>query len=95
MSWIGRGGYHLGRESPPANPLVGAGPYVPCHPGAGGSIGWADLESGVAATICHNRMHGEWALEANPLQRVADAVREVAADASMSAAARKAVVPRG
>lgn len=80
LSWIGRGGYHLGGASPPANPLVGSGPYILHHPGAGGSIGWADLDAGLAAAICHNHMHGEWALETNPFQGIADAVRAVAAD---------------
>jgi hypothetical protein len=26
------------------------------HPGQGGSLGWADLDRGVSAAICHNRM---------------------------------------
>lgn len=27
-----------------------------CHPGAGGSIGWADLDTGIAGAVTHNRM---------------------------------------
>jgi hypothetical protein len=28
------------------------------HPGAGGSIGWADVDSGLAVAFCHNQMGG-------------------------------------
>jgi CubicO group peptidase (beta-lactamase class C family) len=34
----------------------GTGPHFLCHGGVGGSIGWADLDTGVAVSICHNRM---------------------------------------
>lgn len=36
--------------------LAGSGPHVLCHAGVGSSVGWADLDTGVAAAICHNRM---------------------------------------
>jgi CubicO group peptidase (beta-lactamase class C family) len=36
--------------------VAGTGPHFLCHGGAGGSIGWADLDTGVAVSICHNRM---------------------------------------
>ena len=38
--------------------VVEPGREVLAHPGAGGSVGWADLGSGVGAAICHNRMFG-------------------------------------
>ena len=85
VSWVGQGGYHLGGESPPANPLVGTGAHILSHPGAGGSIGWADLDARLSAAICHNRMHGAWATPTNPFQVVADAVRAVAADVGVAA----------
>jgi CubicO group peptidase (beta-lactamase class C family) len=47
---IGIGGLWL------SHGLLGGGSGVLCHSGAGGSVGWADLESGVAAVITHNRM---------------------------------------
>jgi CubicO group peptidase (beta-lactamase class C family) len=47
---IGIGGFWLGDDA------VGAHPDLLCQPGAGGSIGWAELESRLAVVICHNRM---------------------------------------
>jgi CubicO group peptidase (beta-lactamase class C family) len=49
---VGMGGYWL--ADPPL--LVADGRRILCHPGAGGSIGWADLDRGVGVAICHNRM---------------------------------------
>jgi CubicO group peptidase (beta-lactamase class C family) len=57
-----------------AGPLRG----VLCHTGAGGSIGWADLDTGLAAAICHDRMF-DMARFA-PFASVGDAVRAVAAE---------------
>jgi CubicO group peptidase (beta-lactamase class C family) len=34
------------------------GPRILGHPGAGGTVGWADLDLGVGGAICHNRMFG-------------------------------------
>jgi CubicO group peptidase (beta-lactamase class C family) len=51
------------------------------HPGAGGSIGWAELETGLAVAICHDRMF-EPGPEA-PFAALGDAVREVAAERSL------------
>jgi CubicO group peptidase (beta-lactamase class C family) len=45
---IGIGGYWL------ADPVGGPGPNLLCHGGSGGSIGWADLDRSLGATICHN-----------------------------------------
>jgi CubicO group peptidase (beta-lactamase class C family) len=53
---IGVGGYWLGGDSPPAEPVIGTGPYTLASNGAGGSIAWADLDTGLAVAICHNRM---------------------------------------
>jgi CubicO group peptidase (beta-lactamase class C family) len=89
-AWVGRGGYWLGGEAPPAYPVVGDGPHILCHPGAGGAIGWADLDSGLAVAIMHNWMHGERSNstdpDVNPFLRVADAVRAVAAERTASPA---------
>ena len=50
-----------------------------CHGGAGGSFTWADLDTGLAVSLCHNRMHGAWAAE-NPLMPIAEAIREIVAE---------------
>jgi CubicO group peptidase (beta-lactamase class C family) len=69
------GGFHLGGESPPAPPVIGRNPHVISHPGAGGSIGWADPDARLAVGICHNRMFDAPTPEGNPLQPIGDAVR--------------------
>jgi CubicO group peptidase (beta-lactamase class C family) len=84
-SWVGQGGYWLGGASPPAWPVVGDGPHILCHPGAGGSIGWADLDTGLAVVILHNRMQDAATFSStdpdkNPFLGLADAVRAVAAE---------------
>jgi CubicO group peptidase (beta-lactamase class C family) len=81
---VGRCGYWLGGPSPYAYPIVGRGPRVLCSPGAGGSIAWVDLDTGLSAAILHNMMHQDQMFspdaEVNPFMRLADAVRAVAAD---------------
>lgn len=47
-------GYWLGGENPPVS--APRNPRALCHPGMGGNIGWADLDSGLAVAFCHNRM---------------------------------------
>jgi CubicO group peptidase (beta-lactamase class C family) len=80
---VGGRGYWLGGPSPAAYPIVGKGPAVLCSPGAGGSIAWADLDTGLSAAILHNMMHPEQMFsgdpDVNPFMRLADAIREVAA----------------
>ena len=56
VPWIGAGGYWLGGETPPAEPVIGTGAHTLASNGAGGSIAWADLDTGLAVAICHNRM---------------------------------------
>lgn len=55
---IGTAGYWLGGEVSAEYPyrLVGRNPRTLHHPGAGGSIGWADPDARLAVAICHNRM---------------------------------------
>jgi CubicO group peptidase (beta-lactamase class C family) len=76
VRWIGRGGYWVG-GSPHAEPIIGSSPRVVHHPGAGGSIAWADLDHRLAVAITHNRMFGV-DVQRLPLMSIADAVREVA-----------------
>jgi CubicO group peptidase (beta-lactamase class C family) len=56
VPWIGMGGYWLGGKTPPAEPIIGTGEHTLASNGAGGSIAWADLDTGLAVAICHNRM---------------------------------------
>ena len=72
---LGIGGFHLGGESLPAPPVIGRNPHIISHPGAGGSIGWADPDARLAVGICHNRMFDAPTPEGNPLQPIGDAVR--------------------
>jgi CubicO group peptidase (beta-lactamase class C family) len=46
-----------------------------CHPGQGGSIGWADPDTGLAVAICHNRLFNASTPGEDPLLPIADAVR--------------------
>ncbi len=55
---VGTAGFWLGGDVSAEYPyrLVGGNPRTLCHPGAGGSIGWADPDARLAVAICHNRM---------------------------------------
>jgi CubicO group peptidase (beta-lactamase class C family) len=71
---VGVGGLWV--EAPGVTPDGGLG-HVLCHPGAGGTVGWADLDNRLAVAICHNRMFG--VLPEHPFAAIADAVRDAAA----------------
>ena len=86
VTWIGTGGYWLGGEHPPADPVVGVGKHILAHGGAGGSIAWADLDTGLAVSITHNRMFAALPLEAQPFVTLGEAVRAVAAECEPVAA---------
>ncbi|MFT3754460.1 MAG: serine hydrolase domain-containing protein [Pseudoxanthomonas sp.] len=70
---LSSGGYWLGGEHPPV--CSAKNPRAICHPGAGGSIGWADPDSKLAVAICHNRMFNASTRETDPILPIADAVR--------------------
>jgi CubicO group peptidase (beta-lactamase class C family) len=70
---VGAGGLWL--EAPGVTPDGGLG-HVLCHPGVGGVIGWADLDTGLAVAICHDRMFG--AVGEHPFAAIGDAVRDTA-----------------
>ena len=53
---VGEGGFWLGSDHPGVEAAIGTASSILCHPGAGGSIAWADIETGLAVAICHNRM---------------------------------------
>jgi CubicO group peptidase (beta-lactamase class C family) len=66
-------GFWLGGPQPP----VAAVKYARaiCHPGAGNSIGWADVDTGLAVSVCHNRMKDPMTREEDSVLMIADAVR--------------------
>lgn len=74
---LGISGFHLGGQSPPAPPVIGSNPHTISHPGAGGSIGWADPDARLAVAICHNRMFDAQSPQDCPLQPIGDAIRKV------------------
>jgi len=71
---MGKGGFWLDGT------VFGGGPGVLCHAGLGGSAGFADFESGLAVSICHNRLFAGFkaANPDHPLYPLGQAVREVA-----------------
>jgi CubicO group peptidase (beta-lactamase class C family) len=82
-AWIGQGGYWLGGALRRRIPTDGSLPTVLDQPGAGGSTGWAELDTGLAVAICHNRQFVVNRKDPNFTARItpiADAVREVASE---------------
>jgi len=70
---ISLGGFWLGG---PQTPVCSArSPRALCHPGQGGSIGWADPDTGLAVAICHNRLFNASTPEEDPVLPIANAVR--------------------
>jgi CubicO group peptidase (beta-lactamase class C family) len=61
-----------------ADAIAGESPGLICNVGAGGAVVWADLETGLAAAVCHNRMFGAVPVDEHPLVPLGDAVRAVA-----------------
>jgi CubicO group peptidase (beta-lactamase class C family) len=71
---VGNCGFWLGG---PNFPVTSAkSPRALCHPGMGGSIGWADPDQNLAVAITHNRMYNAKNTEDDPLLPIANAVRE-------------------
>lgn len=64
---ISIGGYWLG------GPRVSS-PRAIWHPGAGGSIGWADPDQNLAVAICHNRMFNSRDPKDDPIMPISKAV---------------------
>ena len=70
---ISMGGFWLGG---PQTPVCSAkSPRALCHPGQGGSIGWADPDTGLAVAICHNRLFNASTPQEDPILPIANAVR--------------------
>lgn len=71
---LSEGGYWMHSASTPMT-CPAKGTRTICVPGAGGSLGWADPDSGLAVAFCHNRMARSKSCEDNPLTRIADVIR--------------------
>jgi CubicO group peptidase (beta-lactamase class C family) len=67
------GGYWFGGEHPPVCSV--RNPRAICHPGQGGSIGWADPDAQLAVAICHNRLFNPATAAEDALLPIAEAVR--------------------
>jgi CubicO group peptidase (beta-lactamase class C family) len=67
------GGYWLGGSHPPI--CSAKSPRAICHPGQGGSIGWADPDENLAVAICHNRLFNPSRVEEDAIFTIATAVR--------------------
>jgi CubicO group peptidase (beta-lactamase class C family) len=68
------GGFWFGGEHPPV--CSARSPRALCHPGQGGSIGWADPDTQLAVAICHNRLFNPSTREEDAILTIADAVRD-------------------
>jgi len=76
---IGQNGFWVGGVGPLSNPIVGQGHAIAYHAGSGGTIGWADLDTGIAAAILHNRINDEpWDLITHPWGPISEAIRAMA-----------------
>lgn len=71
---ISSGGFWLGGPNPPV--CSARNPRAICHPGQGGSIGWADPDLNLAVALCHNRLFNPTTVEEDAMLVVANAVRE-------------------
>ena len=65
--WLG------GADSPPVS--APRNMRALCHPGMGGSIGWADPDSGLAVAFCHNRMFDTIDIAEDSRTMIGDAIR--------------------
>ena len=75
----GDAGFRLASAHPDGEPLFGDSKNVIGHPGAGGSVGWADIERRFGVAICHNRMFVSVRGEAgmHPFDTLADTIRDL------------------
>jgi len=71
---ISIGGFWLGGPQPPV--CSARSSRALCHPGQGGSIGWADPQLNLAVAICHNRLCNPSTVAEDAILVVANSVRE-------------------
>jgi CubicO group peptidase (beta-lactamase class C family) len=73
-------GYYLSDDTPGMIPIITPGHPILWMPGAGSSVAWAELDTGLGVAIIHNHMQSYPDVEHHPYIAIADAVRTVAAD---------------
>jgi CubicO group peptidase (beta-lactamase class C family) len=71
---LSQGGYWMHSATTPLT-CPAKGPRTICVPGAGGSLGWADPDTGLAVAFCHNRMMRPRDCDDHPLTEIADIIR--------------------
>jgi CubicO group peptidase (beta-lactamase class C family) len=71
---VSLGGYWLGGPNPPVAAAMDR--TVLCHPGMGGSIGFADPRRRLAFAFCHNRLHSSRPPARDPAVQAANLVRD-------------------
>jgi len=72
---ISQGGYWMYDGMMPVTYPVKA-PRAICAPGVGGSLAWADPDTGLAVAFCHNYMSNPPGCAEQPASGIADAIRE-------------------
>ncbi|MBI4188961.1 MAG: beta-lactamase family protein [Betaproteobacteria bacterium] len=75
---VGMGGLRVNDrpEKRMSTASVGTNPRIIYHPGAGGSIAWADPDARLAVALCHNRMFDTYvSAEEDPFFPIGNAVR--------------------
>jgi CubicO group peptidase (beta-lactamase class C family) len=71
---ISQGGYWLCDGVMPITCPVKASRAI-CSPGVGGSLAWADPQTGLAVAFCHNHMTNPPGCDDQPASEIADAIR--------------------
>jgi CubicO group peptidase (beta-lactamase class C family) len=71
---LSQGGYWMHSAATPFT-CPAKGIRTICVPGAGGSLGWADPDTGLAVAFCHNRMTRPKTCADHPLTEIADIIR--------------------
>jgi CubicO group peptidase (beta-lactamase class C family) len=67
------GGFWRGSTNPPTASVNN--PHAICHPGFGNNIAWADPDTKLAVSICHNRMSQPMSNDEDSILPIANAVR--------------------
>lgn len=70
------GGFWLGMNE--GSTITARDEHVLCHPGAGNTQAWADPETRLAVSICHNRMYKPGSPEEDGALAISNAIRKAA-----------------